>query len=174
MKNLKESWKNMSQVISKFEGEYEFLSNFYSSKIIYDIDDGHIIYAPTVEHAFQATKTTNWLEEPDILTASTPGKAKRLGRKCELRKDWEEVKDNVMLDFVRKKFQIPELRDKLLATGDAELVEGNTWHDSTWGICVCPKCINNPLINGQNKLGHILMKVREEIREEQEYLKKIL
>ena len=41
MKNLKESWKSMSQVISKFEGEHEFLSNFYPSKIVYDIDDNY-------------------------------------------------------------------------------------------------------------------------------------
>ena len=151
----------MSQVISKFEGEHEFLSNFYPSKIIYDIDDGHIIYAPTVEHAFQAAKTINWLEEPDILTAPTPGKAKRLGRKCELRKDWEEVKDNIMRKFLCKKFAIPELRQKLLDTGDAYLIEGTTWHDNYWGICTCDRCGGR----GQNRLGQLLMEIRKEIRD---------
>ena len=151
----------MESVISRFEGEYEFLSNFYPSKIIYDIDDGHIIYAPTVEHAFQAAKTINWLEEPDILTAPTPGKAKRLGRKCELRKDWEEVKDNVMRKFLCKKFAIPELRQKLLDTGDAYLIEGNYWHDNHFGICYCEKCKGK----GENILGQLLMDIREEIRE---------
>ena len=151
----------MSRVISKFEGEYDFLSNFYPSKIIYDIDDGHIIYAPTIEHAFQAAKTFNPLEESDILIAPTPGKAKRLGRKCELRKDWEEVKDNVMRKFLCKKFAIPELRQKLLDTGDAYLIEGNYWHDNHFGICYCEKCKGK----GENILGQLLMDIRKEIRE---------
>ena len=151
----------MSQVISKFEGEHEFLSNFYPSKIIYDIDDGHIVYAPTIEHAFQAAKTFNPFEESDILTAPTPGKAKRLGRKCELRKDWEEAKDNVMRKFLCKKFAIPELRQKLLDTGDAYLIEGNYWHDNHFGICYCEKCKGK----GENILGQLLMDIRKEIRE---------
>ena len=151
----------MSKVISKFEGEHEFLSNFYPSKIIYDIDDGHIVYAPTIEHAFQAAKTFNPFEESDILTAPTPGKAKRLGRKCELRKDWEEAKDNVMRKFLCKKFAIPELRQKLLDTGDAYLIEGNYWHDNHFGICYCEKCKGK----GENILGQLLMDIRKEIRE---------
>ena len=70
-----------------------------------------------------------------------------------------------MEEFVSRKFQIPELRNKLLATGDANLVEGNTWCDNYWGICTCSKCINNPVIDEKNKLGTILMKVRNEIKD---------
>ena len=161
-------------VVMYFDGEYAFLSNFYDSPIEFMTVDGKKMIAPTVEHAFQAEKAMFSAEQEAILKADTPGRAKRLGRHVLLRPDWEDVKDKVMEEFVSRKFRLPELRDKLLATGNANLVEGNTWHDSVWGICTCPKCINNPNIKGQNKLGKILMKVRDSIREEQEYLEKIL
>ncbi len=144
--------------IDKFDGEYAFLSNFYPSKILYD--ECERWYAPTVEHAFQASKTLSMEEEIDILASSTPGRAKRLGRGCYLRKDWEEVKDDVMYKFLQRKFAIPELRDKLLATGNATLIEGTTWHDNYWGICSCDKCKGR----GKNRLGELLMKIREELR----------
>ena len=144
-------------IIDKFDGEYAFLSNFYPSKILYD--ECERWYTPTVEHAFQASKTLSMEEEIDILASSTPGQAKRLGRVCYLRKDWEEAKDDVMYKFLQRKFAIPELRDKLLATGDATLIEGNTWHDNYWGSCSCNKCKGR----GKNKLGELLMKIREEL-----------
>ena len=146
------------KVIDKFDGDYAFLSNFYPSRILYDEEEGW--HAATVEHAFQALKTRSMEEEIEILFASTPGQAKRLGRICQLRPDWEQVKDGTMESLIRAKFSIPALRDKLLATGNATLVEGNYWHDNYWGVCHCEKCQEK----GQNKLGQILMKVREEIR----------
>lgn len=66
-----------------------------------------------------------------------------------------------MENLIREKFKNPELREKLLSTSDAELVEGNTWHDNVWGNCNCPRCIE---IEGQNNLGKTLMKIRKEIR----------
>ena len=77
-----------------------------------------------------------------------------------LRKDWEEVKTDVMRDGLRLKFQDPTLRAKLLATGDEELIEGNTWHDNTWGACCCPECAKK---KKENRLGKLLMQVRSEI-----------
>ena len=62
-----------------------------------------------------------------------------------------------MLECVRKKFQIPELREALDNTGSELLVEGNWWKDTFWGMCEG---------RGQNNLGKILMKVREENRSE--------
>ena len=59
-----------------------------------------------------------------------------------------------------EKFRIPELREKLLATGNEELIEGNFWCDNTWGNCLCAECQDIP---GRNMLGMLLMKVREEI-----------
>ena len=148
-------------IIDKFDGEYYFLSNFYPSKIIFDKDYDHVMYAKTVEHGFQSAKTFNIKEQIDILVANTPGQAKRLGRQCTLRPDWEDVKDDVMRTLLRKKFAIPELREKLLATGDATLIEGTTWHDNYWGICSCEKCGGR----GKNRLGELLMEIREELRE---------
>ena len=141
-------------MINKFEGEYFFLSNFYPSPIVIKDREDEFI-AKTVEHYFQYMKTPSMEEGAGILSANTPGEAKRLGRKCHLRKDWEQVKDEVMLTALRKKFTIPELKKKLIATGDKELVEGNLWHDCFWGVCEGV---------GQNKLGKLLMQVREEIK----------
>ena len=93
-----------------------------------------------------------------VLTKPNPSEAKRLGRRVRLRSDWEQVKYDVMLDVVRAKFnQHPDLAQKLLATGDEELVEGNDWGDTYWGVC------NG---RGKNMLGKILMRVRAELRGE--------
>ena len=143
-------------MIDCFDGEFAFLSNFHPSMITVDG-----IEFPTVEHLFQAAKTVSLVEREKIAAAATPGQAKRLGRNVILCDNWEEIKDDVMLNALRLKFAILSFREKLLATGDEELVEGNTWHDNTWGNCSCDRCKN---IEGQNRLGKMLMQVREEIR----------
>lgn len=135
-------------MIDRFNGKYVFLSNFYPSPITID----RVEY-PTVEHAFQASKTLSRGERQMIAYAVSPGKAKRMGRKLNLRSDWEEVKVACMLELARLKFTEPNLKAKLLATGDVELIEGNTWNDTFWGVCRG---------EGQNQLGKILMKVRKE------------
>ena len=137
-------------MIDKFDGEYFFLSNFSASP--FRIDN---VLFPTMEHYFQANKADNQNDYLRIAYAPTPGEDKRLGRKIQLRPDWEKIKDNIMLTGLRKKFADPELRNLLLATGDEELVEGNYWRDTYWGVC-------NGV--GQNKLGKLLMQVREEIK----------
>lgn len=111
-------------MIDKFDGQYDFLSNFYPSPIVYK--DNKIVY-PTVEHYFQAMKTFQTDEHEAIRTAATPGEAKRLGRRCTLREDWDNIKYEVMYRALKMKFKDPELRAKLLVTGDEFLVEGNTW-----------------------------------------------
>ena len=143
-------------MIDCFDGEFAFLSNFYPSPITIDG-----IMFPTVEHLFQAAKTVSLVEREKIAAAATPGQAKRLGRNVILCDNWEEIKEDVMLNALRLKFAILPLREMLLATGDEELVEGNTWHDNIWGSCSCERCKN---IKGQNKLGKLLMQVREEIK----------
>lgn len=145
-------------MIKEFSGIHEFLSNFWHSPFVYE----GITY-PTNEHFFQAMKTLDPTERQWIASAETPGIAKRRGRTCTLRHDWEMVKDEVMLTGLRIKFSQPSLRTMLLMTGDQELVEGNWWHDNTWGSCSCERCHT---IHGQNRLGKLLMQVRNEIREE--------
>lgn len=136
-------------MIDNFDGEYAFLSNFYESPMTIQ----GITY-PTNEHFFQAMKTLDPSERKKIASAQTPGQAKRLGRQVKLRWDWEGVKEDVMLIGLRYKFSNPDLKEKLLATGNEELVEGNWWGDQYWGVCDGI---------GKNKLGKLLMKVREEL-----------
>lgn len=135
--------------IDKFSGQHSFMSNFYFSTVKYKGE----VYK-TVEHAFQAAKTANDEERKHVQGAGTPGEAKKRGRKVELRSDWEEVKDDVMLELLRIKFSSEDMRDKLLATGTAKLIEGNHWGDQYWGVCRG---------KGKNRLGQLLMKVRTEV-----------
>ena len=136
--------------ITKFRGEYFFLSNFYDTAILFK---GQIYQ--NAESAFQSAKCENKIDRMWFMNLS--GKeAKRLGKKIELREDWEEVKEDIMYRVVYEKFrQNTYLKKKLLKTGDTEICEENFWGDTEWGVC-------NGV--GQNKLGKILMKVREELR----------
>jgi len=138
-------------MIKSFKDEYAFLSNFYPS----EIEVGGETYA-TVEHAFQAGKTLNEAERREIRLASTPGRAKRLGRKAALRPDWETFKFEWMETLLRLKFADPALAAKLKGTAPQELVEGNTWNDRVWGVCRG---------TGQNHLGRLLMKPQSWLRE---------
>lgn len=145
----------MSEQIDIFHGEHRFLSNFHPSII----EVGGTLY-PTAEHAYQAFKTFDTNERIAILEAPTPGKAKRLGAKATLRSDWETIKIDVMRLLLVRKFEDPELRQKLLDTGDAELIEGNTWGDTFWGVCDG---------FGHNHLGKSLMEVRHWMKKEKSH-----
>lgn len=149
--------KIQSSVIDCFDAEYAFLSNFYE----HDFEYKGLTYK-SGEHAFQAAKCLNPSEAKWVYSAPTPGIAKRRGRQIALRSDWEQIKDSIMYELVSAKFAAPELAEKLLATGDAELIEGNYWHDNCWGVCSCgtSRCQNK---HGENRLGKILMKVRSEL-----------
>lgn len=140
------------QVIDSFRGEYSFLSNFHKCRVEFE----GTVY-PSVEHAFQAAKNPDPEYRSLIAAAGSPVTAKRMGKKTQLRSDWEEVKEGIMLELLRSKFSDPALREKLLATGDAELIEGNNHWDRYWGVCRG---------EGLNKLGKLLMYVRSELREE--------
>lgn len=135
--------------IDSFKNEYSFLSNFYECPIAFD---GY--FYTTAEHAFQAAKTNYIALKQFIQNCKTPGEAKRAGRLVPIKDEWELIKVSVMYKILRQKFLNPELAEKLFNTGDAELIEGNTWKDTFWGVC------NNI---GQNNLGKLLMKVRSEI-----------
>jgi ribA/ribD-fused uncharacterized protein len=82
--------------------------------------------------------------------------AKALGRKIKLREDWLDIRENVMEYLVRLKFKHPALRIMLIRTAGADLIEGNYWNDRFWGVDLRSGI-------GENKLGKILMKVREEV-----------
>lgn len=143
-------------MINSFSGRYRFLSNFSPAAVELD----GVTY-PTVEHAFVAAKTTDVSLRTKVRTIEKPGDVKRFGRALKLRSDWESIKLAVMEDLVRKKFRHPELAKDLLLTGDHDLVEGNYWHDNVWGQCDCVFHAGK----GQNHLGKILMKIRDELRQ---------
>jgi ribA/ribD-fused uncharacterized protein len=136
-------------MIGPFQGEYRWLSNFWPVLVFWE----DILY-PSVEHAYQAAKSPLMTERRMIAGLPTAGKAKREGRYLTIRIDWEAVKVDIMLELLRIKFRSSDLKAKLIATGKEELVEVNSWGDTFWGVC------NG---EGQNQLGKLLMKVREEI-----------
>ena len=150
-------------MIESFSGRYNFLSNFYPPKI----EHQGITY-PTVEHYYVAMKVKNdqqidgkfitYIDCRELIAKMpNPSRVKQFGKIIKIRRDWDDVKLDVMLWGIREKFKHTDLKDLLLSTGDQELVEGNTWNDTYWGICRG---------EGQNNLGKILMKVRMELRQQ--------
>ena len=136
--------------IDCFREEYYFLSNFYPAVIRFD----GITYLNS-EAAFQAQKCTESAER-DRFSKLSADEAKKLGRKVVLRSDWNDVKIPLMQEIVKAKFtQNRYLSEWLLATGNKELIEGNTWHDTFWGVDIKTG-------EGQNHLGIILMELREQ------------
>jgi len=143
-------------MIDQFRGKYMKLSNYSLITIMYE---GHAY--GSVEHAYQAMKSTDPAIQKMIRDAPTPAVAKRIARSVRLRPDWEEVKVPIMRDLLMEKFvQEPE-RTLLLSTGDQELVEGNWWHDLFWGCCTCTN--QGHQNEGANMLGRLLMSLRSEL-----------
>lgn len=133
--------------ICGFFNEYRFLSNFYEVPVQYN----GLLFRSS-EAAFQAQKCP---ERANEFLNLSPDEAKRMGRKINIRSDWESVKDTVMYEIVLAKFSQNEaLKKKLIDTGDAFLAEENWWGDKYWGT------VNGV---GRNQLGKTLMKVRMEL-----------
>ena len=152
MVNMKSNFgtRNDDNKIEAFMGEYRWLSNFYKAPIIYN----GVEYSCT-EVAYQAAKAVNDADRAKF-NGLDAAEAKKLGGEIELRKDWDTIKDKVMYNICLLKFTThPELRSKLLSTGDAELIEGNWWGDTYWGVCAGI---------GHNRLGKILMKIRTKLK----------
>jgi ribA/ribD-fused uncharacterized protein len=144
------------RVIDRFtkEAGYEFLSNFHPSTVRFE----GVLY-PTVEHAYQASKTLDPKLRELIRKNKDPSVAKKLGQGIIVRENWQEDKIEIMRALIREKFENPFLRPKLLATEDAELILNNKWNDRFWGVCRG---------SGENWLGKILMEERERIKKEVE------
>jgi len=137
------------QAIDAFQGQYRFLSNFFPATLEF-----HGAMWPTSEHAYQAAKTLDLRWKLEVQQQETPGLAKKRGRLVDMRPDWERVKVRMMLQIVSAKFiQNRDLMRQLVETGDAELIEGNKWGDTFWGVCQG---------KGENNLGQILMVVRDQ------------
>lgn len=136
------------------EEPYGCFSNFSAHG--FELDG---VYWPTSEHYFQAQKFVGTPHVEQIRQVKTPKDAAKMGRerKRPLRQDWEEVKDDIMRKAVLCKFEThANIREVLVSTGDEEIVE-NSPIDYYWG---CGKDGS-----GKNKLGLILMEVREILRQ---------
>ncbi len=149
----------MTDPITYFRGTNYFLSNFYASPVELDGID-----YPTVEHAYQAAKTTDPDVRAKVRKLDTPKAAKDMGRRIKRRPDWFNVNLGIMEVLIKQKFtRYPELRVQLLETGDAELVEGNNWNDKFFGAVW--DATKSEWV-GENHLGKLLMKVRQDLRGE--------
>ena len=130
-----------------FRGELFFLSNLFQTKI--KIGEFEFENAEAAFQSFKDLKRQKEFEKIDGVTA------KKLGKKVNLRNDWTEIKIEIMELVLREKFSNEILKQKLIATGDLELIETNHWKDFYWGVCDG---------RGQNQLGKLLMKLRGEFK----------
>jgi len=136
-------------MINEFRSEFKWLSNFWLSPVVFD----GLIF-PSTENAFQAAKSFNRHTRKGFCLIS-PKEAKKLGRVIQLRGDWDDVKLDIMLEVNQNKFvKGGYLAEKLIATGNQQLIEGNTWGDIYWGV-------NIKTGVGANNLGRILMRIRK-------------
>lgn len=147
------------ETIDKFRGT--FLSNFWPCRVTL----GGVTY-PSTENAYVAAKIgavpplvgspQTDLEYAAIkLTICKSGDAKHIGKRFPMVPGWDNKKLDIMRDLLRQKFSREPLRGMLLGTGNATLIEGNTWGDVFWGVC------NG---RGENHLGRLLMETRDELR----------
>ena len=148
-------------MIKFFRNKYFFMSNFYQAPVMFE----GLLYTNN-EAAYQSAKVADIECRTNLNTSNgaidftklSPAQSRAAGRKVDLRKDWEEIKDQVMYDIVYDKFsRNKDLKEQLLATGDKELIESNTWNDTYWGVCRGV---------GKNMLGKTLMRVRSELKTE--------
>lgn len=140
--------------ISQFNKQYRWLSNF--SPCVVELDGA--VYA-SVEHAYQAAKTLDRADRAVIGSVNTTAAmAKKLGKYVSLRPHWLDMRLDVMQDLLAQKFAVhTQLAQMLLLTGDALLLEGNTWNDTFWGVCAGV---------GDNNLGLLLMQQRLYLKEQ--------
>lgn len=163
----------MRGLINIFRGEHYFLSNMYILKNPIHFE-GFAFFS--VECAYVASKTIHSGIRYRI-SQMDPYKAKKFGEKVfeeniSPNPNWsDEYRIEVMADLVRQKFdKNPDLLEKLLATRDAEIIEGNYWHDNFWGECFCGNCPKEKRRpkEERNNLGKIHEKIREEFKKQKE------
>ena len=159
------------------KGEYRFMSNMFVAP--YEIDG---MTFPTVEHYFQWSKAmmfegkdseqaAKMMKPPRNKEFTEAKSVKALGRKVKefSAARWDDVKIPIMEKALRAKFVNPKhgLLEKLVATGDRPIGEANP-RDKYWGIGTSADTADakNPAKwKGQNQLGKLLMKLRDEFKE---------
>ena len=160
--------------ITSFRGPYRFLSNFGQTPFEFPLAYGLQDSWPDAEHPYQAAKAVGLQDQQWVANAPTAGEAKRRGGQIQCRSGWDQVKRQTMMQIVLAKFSKPLTRERLLATGNAVLVEGNTWGDTFWGAVSPDDLMKHPqpvpqlpvwygdqILVGWNWLGRILMTTRD-------------
>jgi len=137
-------------MITSFRGEYNWLSNMYAVDIIHN----GLVYK-SVENAYMAQKNTDDISWFKFCLENPPNICKKESKNTQVRKDWEDIKLEVMYKLLVKKFTQEPFRTKLLATGNENIQEGNFWNDTFWGVDLK----QNPNI-GENNLGRLIMYIR--------------
>lgn len=141
-------------MINQFRGEYNWLSNMYSCDIMFD---GHLF--KSVENAYMASKNVENRDWFQFCLNNPPNICKKESKNILLRADWEKVKVKIMYGFLEQKFKQEPFKTKLLTTKNENIVEGNYWGDSFWGVDLK----QNPNI-GENFLGRSIMDIRKKLR----------
>lgn len=137
-----------------------FLSNYYPCRVAYRRN----IFTSS-EACYQSEKFDDWAIKRtfSLLDADESRKVAHRISRLQTPK-WDALKYDVMVDILRAKFtQNHDLAKNLLQTNDAILIENtSSWHDNTWGHCLCECCRNLPY---KNLLGKALMQVRQELKQ---------
>lgn len=143
----------------------KWIKNWFSNFEPFDEPMYHNgLYYTTVEHFFAAMKTDDTNLREKISKMPYPEQAKKFGKKIDLQPNWNKIKKSVMWTALLWKFRKEtSWANKLVATGNWDIVEWNNWHDNYWGNCICEKCIDK---KGKNVLGRMLMLIRKKLRED--------
>ena len=141
-------------MILEFKDEYSWLSNFADVEVEWEG-----VKYKSVEHAYQSAKSMDLEWKNYCASDVSSGKVKRGSREIEIREDWELIKVGVMKNLLKQKFSDDYYKNKLLATGNLYIIEGNRWGDIFWGV-------NLKTGEGRNILGLIIMDLRDSLKNE--------
>lgn len=144
-----------SRMIYKFTGPFSWLSNWHRVPIPFE---GRRY--PSAYNAYQSAKSKSVKYKNTCQSTLSPYAMQFIAYNTLPRPDWELVKDNIMYTVLKIKFSIPKYRDLLLGTGEVYLLNGNRYNETYWGY-------NLNTEQGYNKLGLMLMKIREELKDEE-------
>lgn len=123
-------------------------------------------------YQFYHASALNKLEaSQDILKTENPAAARVIGNRLPLKQEWDRQKDERMFTIVMNKFsQNKDLAIKLVATGNNRLFEATKCPYWASGYTLGSKEWYKGYIPGQNRLGEILMRVRDDLRPHYQHL----
>jgi len=139
-------------MIKEFKNEYRWLSNFARCGVELD---GQMY--KSVEHAYQSAKSDDPEWKEFCTVEINPAEVRKQSRNIQIRKDWDNIKEDIMLKCLKEKYDQEPYKQLLLDTKNEQIQEGNWWGDKYWGVDLKTG-------EGQNRLGKMIMQIRQEIR----------